>query len=91
MEHFLEVVGNPQNIQPDSIFCYGSSDNAGTKRLPCAFATGGRHTLFTTVPVADSQRSKDPPFKPAPVAGSQGGGLINSSLSSDLATIAPQR
>jgi hypothetical protein len=34
MEHFLEVVGNPQNIQGESIFCYGSPDSAGTKALP---------------------------------------------------------
>jgi hypothetical protein len=34
MEHFLEVVGNSENIQGESIFCYGSPDSAGTKDLP---------------------------------------------------------
>jgi hypothetical protein len=73
------------------IFCYGSPDSAGTKDLPCAFATGGRHPLFNAAPVADSQRSQDPPFKPAPVTGSHGGGLIISRLSLSSATTAPQR
>jgi hypothetical protein len=91
MEHFLEVVGNPQNIQGESIFCYGSPDSAGTKDLPCAFATGGRHPLFNAAPVADSQRSQDPPFKPAPVTGSHGGGLIISRLSLSSAKTAPRR
>jgi hypothetical protein len=36
---------------------------ARNKVVAAAFSPRGRHPLFTAVPVADSQKSKDPPFR----------------------------